>query len=350
LASELKILIHIGEHQNIVNLLGACSKSGKLCVILEYCPYGDLSSFLRDKRSIFQPSWNRVEDSFSSVFTYFDLANFTYQIARGMDFLASKKCVHRDLAARNILVSKDHNDAYVLKVADFGMSRDIYSDGVYVKQSSGVLPLKWTAPESIADSIYTSQSDVWSFGIVLWEIFTLGGSPYPGISSDVFLGYLRANKRMEQPEGCPDEFYSLMQDCWIEEPDCRPSFAKIYEQIGNMIEEFADVNSTYLRLESTASDETKKQSVDEYRDIGTYVNGSADSIGKVSNNSCREKKRSGESAYENILQLEQVEQLKQSCSDEVDNEPRIQYANALNREGGDENDNLGSSLRADLLL
>ena len=95
LASELKILIHIGEHQNIVNLLGACSKSGKLCVILEYCPYGDLSSFLRDKRSIFQPSWNRVEDSFSSVFTYFDLANFTYQIARGMDFLASKKvCIY----------------------------------------------------------------------------------------------------------------------------------------------------------------------------------------------------------------------------------------------------------------
>ena len=78
---------------------------------------------------------------------------------------------------------------------------------------------------------------------MLWEIFTLGGSPYPGISSDVFLGYLRANKRMEQPEGCPDEFYSLMQDCWIEEPDCRPSFAKIYEQIGNMIEEFADVVS-----------------------------------------------------------------------------------------------------------
>ena len=91
LASELKILIHIGEHKNIVNLLGACSKSGKLCVILEYCLYGDLLSFLRDKKSIFQPSWERKEDSFSSICTYFDLANFTYQIARGMDFLASKK-------------------------------------------------------------------------------------------------------------------------------------------------------------------------------------------------------------------------------------------------------------------
>ena len=91
LASELKILIHIGEHQNIVNLLGACTQSGRLCVILEYCPYGDLSSFLRDKRDIFEASWGRKEDEFISVCTYYDLANFTYQIARGMDFLASKK-------------------------------------------------------------------------------------------------------------------------------------------------------------------------------------------------------------------------------------------------------------------
>lgn len=91
LASELKILIHIGEHQNIVNLLGACTQAGNLYVILEYCPYGDLSSFLREKRDLFEPSWTTKEDNSNYVCTYFDLANYTYEIARGMDFLASKK-------------------------------------------------------------------------------------------------------------------------------------------------------------------------------------------------------------------------------------------------------------------
>ena len=90
LASELKILIHIGEHQNIVNLLGACTVSGSLCVILEYCPHGDLSSFLRGKRDVFEPSWLQ-SDTIQNLCTYFDLATFTYQISRGMDFLASKK-------------------------------------------------------------------------------------------------------------------------------------------------------------------------------------------------------------------------------------------------------------------
>eukprot|EP00794_Sanderia_malayensis_P007461 gene7461-8284_t len=250
LASELKILIHIGEHQNIVNLLGACTRGGKLLVILEYCLFGDLSKFLRSKRDIFEPSWTKNDICFEHSCTYFDLANFTYQIAKGMEYLSSKKCVHRDLAARNVLVSKDHNQDYVVKVADFGMARDIYKKGIYTKESTSVLPLKWTAPESLADSVYTIQSDVWSFGVVVWEIFTLGGSPYPGISTDRFLAYLKADKRMEKPECCPDSLYALMLSCWDNKPECRPTFSKLVQLVFDIIANTADSNTVYLRLES----------------------------------------------------------------------------------------------------
>ncbi|XP_065058967.1 vascular endothelial growth factor receptor 2-like [Rhopilema esculentum] len=245
LASELKILIHLGEHKQIVNLMGACTRGGKLCVVLEYCPHGSLLNFLRDRRDIFQPTWFKNEPDMAKELTYIDLTMIAYQIAKGMDFLASKKCVHRDIAARNVLIGVD----FLVKVADFGLARDIYKDELYIKSTSGLLPVKWMAPESLFDKIYTSQSDVWSYGIVLWEIFTLGGSPYPGLPTEDLFPFLEQGRRMEQPEWCPLEFYALMNDCWEKNPNDRPLFSQLVDRIGQIISNRSGQDNPYLQFE-----------------------------------------------------------------------------------------------------
>lgn len=139
-----------------------------------------------------------------------------------MEYLASKRCVHRDLAARNILVV-DNN---VLKIADFGLARNIQGD-YYKKTTDGRLPIKWMAIESLANQVYTSQSDVWSFGILLWEIMTLGGTPYPGIHAQELIKRLESGHRMECPPNCLLEIYYLMRQCWHQEPYERPTFTEI---------------------------------------------------------------------------------------------------------------------------
>uniref|UniRef100_A0A671S6F2 Vascular endothelial growth factor receptor 3 n=1 Tax=Sinocyclocheilus anshuiensis TaxID=1608454 RepID=A0A671S6F2_9TELE len=262
LMSELKILIHIGNHLNVVNLLGACTKpNGPLMVIVEYCKYGNLSNFLRAKREFFLPYRDRspktqsqvrrmiepflifsfvflspaaVDDLWKTPLTIEDLICYSFQVARGMEFLASRKCIHRDLAARNILLS-DNN---VVKICDFGLARDIYKDPDYVRKGNARLPLKWMAPESIFDKVYTSQSDVWSFGVLLWEIFSLGASPYPGIQIDEdFCKRLKDGTRMRAPDNASPEIYGIMLACWQGEPRERPTFPALVEILGDLLQE-----------------------------------------------------------------------------------------------------------------
>uniref|UniRef100_A0A8C9U1A1 Vascular endothelial growth factor receptor 3 n=1 Tax=Scleropages formosus TaxID=113540 RepID=A0A8C9U1A1_SCLFO len=254
LMSELKILIHIGNHLNVVNLLGACTKpNGPLMVIVEYCKYGNLSNYLRTKREFFLPY--RVSISFGfcgnisspSLSFYYsrtdlwktpltveDLICYSFQVARGMEFLASRKCIHRDLAARNILLSENN----VVKICDFGLARDIYKDPDYVRKGNARLPLKWMAPESIFDKVYTSQSDVWSFGVLLWEIFSLGASPYPGVQIDEdFCRRLKDGTRMRAPENASPEIYRIMLVCWQGEPRERPTFPALVEILGDLLQD-----------------------------------------------------------------------------------------------------------------
>ncbi|TDG97301.1 hypothetical protein EPR50_G00224400 [Perca flavescens] len=261
LMTELKILNHIGHHLNVVNLLGACTKpGGPLMVIVEYCCYGNLSNFLKGKREVFidntlaggkdggpgcfgsvsefderDEKENQLDPKSAPNSPLFleDLISFSFQVARGMEFLASRKCIHRDLAARNILLS----DNKVVKICDFGLARDIYKDPDYVRKGDARLPLKWMSPESIFDKVFTTQSDVWSYGILLWEIFSLGASPYPGLHIDEeFCHRLKGGTRMRAPEYSTPEIYSTMLACWEASPSDRPTFTNLVETLGDLLQ------------------------------------------------------------------------------------------------------------------
>ncbi|XP_054433096.1 vascular endothelial growth factor receptor 1 [Pteronotus mesoamericanus] len=285
LMTELKILTHIGHHLNVVNLLGACTKQGgPLMVIVEYCKYGNLSNYLKSKRDLFflnkdaalhvEPKKEKMEpdleqgkkqrldsvtssesfassgfqedkslsdveeeedsdDFYKQPITMEDLISYSFQVARGMEFLSSRKCIHRDLAARNILLSENN----VVKICDFGLARDIYKNPDYVRKGDTRLPLKWMAPESIFDKIYSTKSDVWSYGVLLWEIFSLGGSPYPGVQMDEdFCSRLKEGMRMRAPEYATPEIYQIMLDCWHRNPRERPRFAELVEKLGDLLQ------------------------------------------------------------------------------------------------------------------
>ncbi|KAM9394003.1 fibroblast growth factor receptor 1-A isoform 1-T1 [Pholidichthys leucotaenia] len=227
LISEMEMMKIIGKHKNIINLLGACTKDGPLYVIVEYASKGNLREYLRVRRPpgmeyCYNPDQVPVENM-----TTKDLISCAYQVARGMEYLASKKCIHRDLAARNVLVTEDN----VMKIADFGLARDIHHIDYYKKTTNGRLPVKWMAPEALFDRIYTHQSDVWSFGVLLWEIFTLGGSPYPGVPVEELFKLLKEGHRMDKPSTCTHELYMMMRDCWHAVPSQRPTFKQLVEDL-----------------------------------------------------------------------------------------------------------------------
>lgn len=152
LVREMEVMKMIGNHDNIINLLGCCSQDGPLYVIVEYAPHGNLKDFL--KKSLAMSDYSSL--SSQPALSQKHLVSFAYQVARGMDYLASRKCIHRDLAARNVLVCDD----YIVKIADFGLARDVQESEYYRKCTNGRLPIKWMAPESLRDKFYDSQSDV----------------------------------------------------------------------------------------------------------------------------------------------------------------------------------------------
>lgn len=162
-----------------------------------------------------------------------DLLRFASQAANGMMFLESNRVVHRDLAARNVLLS-DHR---TIKICDFGLSRDVYEQNLYQKSNRGdPLPVKWMALESLKYQLYTTQSDVWSFGVLLWEIMMLGGSPYPTISSSRIYEILCRGYRMPRPTLCCYSLYEVMLACWHSNPANRPKFGAIKDTIDGIRE------------------------------------------------------------------------------------------------------------------
>ncbi|KAL9703652.1 hypothetical protein quinque_007170 [Culex quinquefasciatus] len=238
LLSELQVLKSLEPHINVVRLLGCCTEKDPIFVILEYVSLGKLQTFLRNSRV--EKHYGNTHGK-SKILTSGDLTSFMYQVARGMDFLTSRGIIHRDLAARNILITDDHT----CKVADFGFARDIVTSKVYERKSEGRLPIRWMATESLYDNIFTVKSDIWSFGILMWEIVTLGSTPYPGIAAADVMRKVRDGYRLEKPEHCRRELYNIMFYCWAKDPNERPDFPECVEMLDRLLQTETD----YIELE-----------------------------------------------------------------------------------------------------
>ncbi|XP_051943004.1 fibroblast growth factor receptor 3 isoform X10 [Hippocampus zosterae] len=257
LVSEMEMMKMIGKHKNIINLLGACTQDGPLYVLVEYASKGNLREYLRARRP---PGMDYSFDTCKipdEQLTFKDLVSCAYQVARGMEYLASQKCIHRDLAARNVLVTEDN----VMKIADFGLARDVHNLDYYKKTTNGRLPVKWMAPEALFDRVYTHQSDVWSYGVLLWEIFTLGGSPYPGIPVEELFKLLKEGHRMDKPANCTHELYMIMRECWHAVPSQRPTFRQLVEDHDRVLsmtstDEYLDLSVPLEQYSPTCQDST----------------------------------------------------------------------------------------------
>uniref|UniRef100_A0A9J8A8Q1 Tyrosine-protein kinase n=2 Tax=Cyprinus carpio TaxID=7962 RepID=A0A9J8A8Q1_CYPCA len=216
------------KHPNLVQLLGVCTREPPFYIITEFMTHGNLLDYLRE--------CNHKEVN-AVVLLY-----MATQISSAMEYLEKKNFIHRDLAARNCLVGENH----LVKVADFGLSR-LMTEETYIAHVGAKFPIKWTAPESLAYNKFSIKSDVWAFGVLLWEIATYGMSPYPGIDLSQVYELLEKDYRMDRPEGCPEKVYELMRACWRWNPAERPSFAETHQAFETMFQE------------SSISDEVEKE-------------------------------------------------------------------------------------------
>ncbi|XP_068243201.1 vascular endothelial growth factor receptor 1-like isoform X2 [Palaemon carinicauda] len=327
LIAEVKIMMHIGRHANVLNLLGICSENlatkGELLVIIEYCRHGNLRDYLLRHRNNFvldknatghrshsdrkaessvsallckdetrsshpassasgsdvkrdlmlndielshlDPPYNphqfatsSASDHAPSVYsdmtpmkenlTQSDLISWSYQIGKGMDYLSMRKVVHGDLAARNVLL----DERYIVKISDFGFAKDVYHKN-YMKsgQSSCLMPVKWMSPEYLKDQIRSIQSDIWAYGVLLWEIFSLGETPYQGfIIDDTFMEKIENGYRLPCPNFAPEKVYNMMRDCWQIDPMARPPFSDLVKKMIRLLssgerEYFKNMNKPY---------------------------------------------------------------------------------------------------------
>lgn len=238
LVSELEVMKMLDPHPNIVRLLGSCAEKDPLFVIMEYVPHGKLQTYLRNSRA--EHYYGNLHGS-SQHLTSSDLTTFAHHVARGMEYLASKGIIHRDLAARNVLVGNNKT----CKVADFGFARDVIANKIYERKSEGRLPIRWMAPESLYDNVFSSKTDVWSFGVLLWEIVTLGSTPYPGMAASDVIKKVRDGYRLEKPDHCKRELYNIMYYCWDKDSKERPSFTELAQTLENLL--LNDVD--YIELE-----------------------------------------------------------------------------------------------------
>ncbi|XP_031845294.1 tyrosine-protein kinase Fer isoform X5 [Nomia melanderi] len=206
------------DHPNVVKLIGICVQKQPIMIVMELVPGGSLLTYLRKS---------------ASSITQKEQFRMCKDAAAGMRYLESKYCIHRDLAARNCLVGYES----IVKISDFGMSREeeeyIVSDGM--KQ----IPIKWTAPEALNFGKYTSLCDVWSYGVLMWEIFSKGGNPYSGMSNAQAREKIDTGYRMPAPENTPDEIYRLMLRCWEYEPEKRPHFDQIYTVVETLSQAYS---------------------------------------------------------------------------------------------------------------
>ncbi|GAV08901.1 hypothetical protein RvY_18526-2 [Ramazzottius varieornatus] len=283
---EVRVMIRAGQHLNLVNVLGFTLDENPT-LLVELCDMGSLLANLqqcqRDPTKFVNlldsgedcstrtdgsekihydqaPSGGKVlgddERDKSCSLSTSDLVSFAYQVSRGMEHLSAKNIVHRDIASRNILLTKKK----VAKISDFGMAR--WSETAYMMTSATAvnLPIRWMSPETIASMIFDQKSDVWSYGVLLWEMFSLGQIPYPNVAVagrvEQFGQWLLAGNRLDRPQFCPDNVFAEMGKCWNRNAADRPSFADLSVNFEGIIS--TDVAGYYMHLNEPYAQFTKE--------------------------------------------------------------------------------------------
>ncbi|XP_071312896.1 high affinity nerve growth factor receptor [Agelaius tricolor] len=223
-------LLTVLQHEHIVKFYGVCTEGEPLIMVFEYMKHGDLNRFLRSHgpdAKILEQGAGRARGPLALG----HMLHIATQIASGMVYLASLHFVHRDLATRNCLVGHE----LVVKIGDFGMSRDIYSTDYYRVGGRTMLPIRWMPPESILYRKFTTESDIWSFGVVLWEIFTYGKQPWYQLSNTEAIECITQGRELERPRTCPSEVYAIMQSCWHREPQQRQPIKEIHSRLQALV-------------------------------------------------------------------------------------------------------------------
>ncbi|KAK3701790.1 hypothetical protein QZH41_009800 [Actinostola sp. cb2023] len=202
-------------HKNLVQLLGVSLDGSPIYIVTEFCGKGSLIDYLRSRGR--------------TVIGQKDLVGFGRDVAAGLEYLEAKNLVHRDVAARNVLI----DDNASAKLSDFGLARE-----ANFNLEGGKFPIKWTAPEALKEQKFSTKSDVWSYGIFLWELFSFGRVPYPRVPLSDVMAKVEKGYRMEIPEGCPTDVYNVMRECWHINPSSRPSFGEIRRKLENIYQAF----------------------------------------------------------------------------------------------------------------
>ncbi len=243
---EAKLMFSF-DHENIVKIYGVSTESIPYYLIFEYMNKGDLAHFLRDSASSAQRRHmalndgrprSRTESSQSNeppALSSDQLRDICKQIASGMKYLAGNNHIHRDLACRNCLVKLEDPEqtesSLTIKIGDFGMSHNLYSADYYRVKGSAILPVRWMSPEAIIYGKFSTESDVWSFGVVMWEVFSFAMQPYYGTSNEEVTEAIRRHKILKQPADCSNSMYEIMKQCWNLRANLRPTFGELYTQL-----------------------------------------------------------------------------------------------------------------------
>ncbi|XP_059485869.1 receptor-type guanylate cyclase gcy-19-like isoform X2 [Neocloeon triangulifer] len=244
--SEAEVMKRL-DHQNIVRLLGVCTKNEPVYTIMEFMLYGDLKTFLLARRHLVTERGSEENEEISSK----KLTNMALDVARALTYLADLKYVHRDVACRNCMVNANR----IVKLGDFGMTRAMYESDYYKFNRKGMLPVRWMAPESLGLGIFTPNSDIWSYGVLLYEIITFGSFPFQGMSNSQVLEFVKNGNTLTIPKGVKPNLEMLLRACWAQDYKKRINASEVVEFLANnprLIAPCLDVPLASVQMEDTA--------------------------------------------------------------------------------------------------